>query len=214
MHRQPLLVVLRSVEPIQLVNRLKQLDAIGVRHVEIAWSPLPAWSEQCAELKQRFPSLNLGAASVRQVEALEAAAVAGLTYAVSPVLDPGLLQLACQLGITLVPGVLSPSEVYRAQSLGCGLVKLFPASSLGPAYWPRLRAPLGDLPFCIAAGGLAPTDVLAWLSSGVDAVALGGTLDYGGTFDHDKAWQSLRELVLALGDAALPLLPEQVISQH
>jgi 2-dehydro-3-deoxyphosphogluconate aldolase/(4S)-4-hydroxy-2-oxoglutarate aldolase len=102
---------------------------------------------------------------------------AGLGYAVSPVLEASLVQAATAAGITLVPGVLTPSEVHRARSWGCGIVKLFPARSLGRSYWRRLRDPLGaPLPFCIAAGGLGPQDVIPWLRAGVDAVALGSGL--------------------------------------
>ena len=97
-----------------------------------------------------------------------------------------MLQRAAQLGLTLVPGVFSPSEVCQAIALGCPMVKLFPAVSLGPAYWRRLAGPLGPLPFCIAAGGLGPVDLPTWLSAGVDAVALGGELS------SDEAWSALR----------------------
>lgn len=46
------------------------------------------------------------------------------------------------------------------------------ASLLAP-----VLAPLGDpLPFCIAAGGLAPADVLPWRAAGVNAVVLGSRL--------------------------------------
>ena len=50
MHHQPLLVVLRAEEPLHLSGRLAALEAIGVRHVEIAWSGHPGWVEQVREL--------------------------------------------------------------------------------------------------------------------------------------------------------------------
>jgi 2-dehydro-3-deoxyphosphogluconate aldolase / (4S)-4-hydroxy-2-oxoglutarate aldolase len=106
---------------------------------------------------------------------------------VSPILDAELLQRARRLGLVLVPGVLSPSEVHQARQLGCRLVKLFPAASVGPDYWRRLRQPLGGLPACIAAGGLAPADVEPWLQAGVDAVALGGGLDPAAGWDQLSA---------------------------
>jgi len=100
-----------------------------------------------------------------------------LSYGVSPILDAAMVRLAAQLQFTLVPGVFSPTEVDRARRWGCPIVKLFPAASLGPGYWRRLREPLGEpLPFCIAAGGLQIDDVLAWLAAGVDAVAIGSSL--------------------------------------
>jgi 2-dehydro-3-deoxyphosphogluconate aldolase/(4S)-4-hydroxy-2-oxoglutarate aldolase len=168
-----LLIVLRAEQPLQLVERVAQLNELGLRHVEIAASLHPDWSEQCRELRLRFPAVCFGAASVRSSEALARAAEAGLGYAFSPVFDPSLVEQARELGILLVPGVMTPTEVHRAIEIGCGLVKLYPAMSLGPTYWRSLSGPLGPLPFCIAAGGLRLDDVPQWLRHGVDAVALG-----------------------------------------
>jgi 2-dehydro-3-deoxyphosphogluconate aldolase/(4S)-4-hydroxy-2-oxoglutarate aldolase len=170
-------VVLRPGEPHEVIPFLERFEAMGLVHVEIAWRERPGWSEACAQLVQRFPALRLGAASVCSREALMEVARAGLVYAVSPVLEPSLLRQAARVGLTLIPGVMTPSEVHAARRLGCRLVKLFPAATLGISYWARLREPLGhDLPFCIAAGGLAPEQVKPWLEAGVDAVTLGSRL--------------------------------------
>lgn len=183
LHHQPLLVVLRAEQPLQLEAQLASLAGMGVRHIEIAWQPHPAWVDQCRLLRQAYPRLHLGAASLCSVQGVRDAARAGLGYGVSPVLDPDLWQEASQRGLALVPGVFSPSEVQRARTLGCPAVKLFPAVSLGAGYWGQLRGPLGGLPFCIAAGGLGPADVLPWLEAGVDAVALGGRLEQPGALE-------------------------------
>jgi 2-dehydro-3-deoxyphosphogluconate aldolase/(4S)-4-hydroxy-2-oxoglutarate aldolase len=125
---------------------------------------------------------------VCEPEGVAAAAAAGCRYAVSPVLEASLLSAAAAHDLVLVPGVMSGSEVHAARRLGCRLVKLFPAVSVGIDHWRRLRVPLGPpLPFCIAAGGLAPADVGPWLSAGVDAVALGSALG-----DLEQAWPQLR----------------------
>jgi 2-dehydro-3-deoxyphosphogluconate aldolase/(4S)-4-hydroxy-2-oxoglutarate aldolase len=177
LHRQPLLVVLRAEQPLQLTATLERLERSGLRHVELAWSPHPDWTAQVRQLVRQFPNLSLGAASVCTPAGVDAAGQAGLSYVVSPVLDAALLRRAQAQGLALVPGVMSPSEVHQARLLGCSLVKLFPAATLGLHYWRRLRQPLGDLPACIAAGGLGLADVQPWLQAGVDAVALGGGLD-------------------------------------
>jgi 2-dehydro-3-deoxyphosphogluconate aldolase/(4S)-4-hydroxy-2-oxoglutarate aldolase len=174
---QPLLVVLRPERPLAAAPLLGRLQSLGVRHVELAWQPGAGWCDQMAELIERFPRLALGAASITSMEALDGAIAAGCAYAMSPIFEPALLDRASAAGLTLVPGVMSPTEVYGARQRGCSIVKLFPAAPLGPSYWRRLAEPLGaPLPFCIAAGGLAPADVAAWLAAGADAVALGSTL--------------------------------------
>ena len=104
----------------------------------------------------------------------DASMATGLRFAMSPISCPEMWEQADALGLTLVPGVWSPSEVHRAGARGA--VKLFPAASLGPSYWRQLRGPMAPLPFCIAAGGLRPADLSAWFASGVEAVALGSTL--------------------------------------
>jgi 2-dehydro-3-deoxyphosphogluconate aldolase/(4S)-4-hydroxy-2-oxoglutarate aldolase len=171
------LVVLRPDDPREAIPSLERFEAMGLLHVEIAWRERPEWSGACAELVQRFPALRLGAASVCSAAAVTAVGRAGFGYAVSPVLEPTLLRQAARLDLTLIPGVMTPSEVHAARQMGCRLVKLFPAATLGMSYWSRLREPLGhELPFCIAAGGLAPEQVKPWLAAGVDAVTLGSRL--------------------------------------
>ncbi len=172
--RQPLLVVFRPKAPRQLAPLLEPLQALGLIHVELACLPRTDWSRQCRDLVSAFPALRLGAASIVSREGLHAAREAGLSYGVSPILDLGLQKEAAAIGFPLVPGVMTPTEVRTASRCGPGIVKLFPASSLGATYWNRLRDPLGGtLPFCIAAGGLGPGEVGEWLAAGVDAVAVG-----------------------------------------
>ncbi|MCP9860144.1 bifunctional 4-hydroxy-2-oxoglutarate aldolase/2-dehydro-3-deoxy-phosphogluconate aldolase [Cyanobium sp. Cruz-8D1] len=191
MHHQPLLVVLRHRQPSLLVPQLEQLFDLGLRHVEIAWGPGADWIAQCRQLIAACPDLRLGASSICSAAALEAVLEAGFAYGVSPILDSALLESSAAAGFVLVPGVMTPTEVNRARALGCAIVKLFPASAVGMGYWQRLRDPLGaPLPFCIAAGGLRPSDVRPWLEAGVDAVALGAS------FAAEPVRQLLAELAL------------------
>ena len=182
--------MLRPAEPLQAIPMLERLQSLGLIHVEIAWQPQVGWVAQMAELRGRFPDLELGAASVCEPQGVDEAASAGCRYAVSPVLDAELLQEALRRDLLLVPGVMTASEVHRARQLGCRIVKLFPAVSVGRDHWRRLRDPLGaPLPFCIAAGGLTPADVQPWLAAGVDAVALGSGL--GAALEESAGWREL-----------------------
>jgi len=170
-------LVVRSEQPQASLPLLDQLLLLGASHVEIAWSPHSAWVPQCRQLITAYPTLRLGAASVCTQGALADVINAGFRYAVSPILDRSLIEAAGAAGLGLIPGVLTPSEVHCARSWGCPMVKLFPATSVGSCYWRRLVDPLGHpLPFCLAAGGLGPQDVLPWLAAGVDAIALGSGL--------------------------------------
>lgn len=171
-----MLAVLRPTTPEEARAQLLPLQQLGLVHVELAVSLHPTWPAMVRGLVQEFPQLRLGGASVRCSAGLDAVAAAGLGYVVSPILERELLLRAEALGLPLVPGVFSPTEVAAAVRWGARAVKLYPAAALAPTYWASLRGPLGPLPFCIAAGGLAPEDGPTWLQAGVDAIALGGQL--------------------------------------
>ena len=174
LRQSPLLAVLRPGSPAQAQRQIDAVAQAGFHHVELAWTDESWWLQLLQTLPNRWPELRFGVAGVRCAEQLVVAHDQGLRFAMSPISCPVMLEQADALGLTLVPGVFSPSEVHRA---GCrGAVKLFPAASLGPAYWRQLRGPMAPLPFCIAAGGLRPLDLSAWFASGVEAVALGSTL--------------------------------------
>ncbi|MCY4332358.1 MAG: bifunctional 4-hydroxy-2-oxoglutarate aldolase/2-dehydro-3-deoxy-phosphogluconate aldolase [Cyanobacteria bacterium MAG CAR1_bin_15] len=197
--RQPLLAVLRPRDPQRALAEVDLLHGVGWRHVELAWTA-PWLTTLIPVLRQRFPQVRLGAASVTTAPQLAQVAAAGLSYGFMPIWRPELLLQARDLGITLAPGVFTPTEIHQARCHGCAMVKLFPATALGSGYWRQLRDPLGPLPFCIAAGGLEPETGLQWLRTGAaDAVALGQKLFSGYRCLEDPA---LRQRLLDLVTAA------------
>ena len=179
--QQPLIIVLRPKESdllgpfLQslLCQRIDQLVDLGVHHIEVAWMDHPRWSALIAAIRLRHPTVQLGVASVTSQRGLQAVIDLDLPYAMSPLLDQGLVLMAHQHNCCLVPGVMTPTEIRQAVALGCHVVKLFPAVVLGLDYHRQIAAPMWDLPFMIAAGGLSVADLDPWLSAGYDAIALG-----------------------------------------
>ena len=178
---QPLLIVVRpDASDLQgasgrssLLAQIRALHAAGLLHLEVAWVRNPAWSAFVRSVQQACPDLKVGAASLTRHEALEDVQACGLSFGMSPCFDPELLALARRMGILLVPGVFTPTEMFQAMQQGCGLVKLFPAVQLGVGYTNSLEGPLGPLPKVVAAGGLGVDDLQPWLEAGHSAVALG-----------------------------------------
>jgi 2-dehydro-3-deoxyphosphogluconate aldolase/(4S)-4-hydroxy-2-oxoglutarate aldolase len=179
--QQPLIIVLRPKESVLLgpflqsllCQRVDQLVELGLHHIEIAWVDHSRWSALITAIRLRHPTLQLGVASVTSQRGLQAVIDLDLPYAMSPLLDQGLVSMAHQHNCCLVPGVMTPTEIRQAVVLGCHVVKLFPAVVLGRDYYRQISAPMGDLPFMIAAGGLTVSDLDSWLSAGYDAIALG-----------------------------------------
>ena len=181
---QPLVVLLRPKrkdleEPYfrkTFFSLVEQLNFIGVKHIEVAWSSEAEWISLMKELKTSFTSISLGAASVTNNIALKIVSEIKLDYAMSPIWSPELQIQAINTKQLLIPGVFSPTEIQQAKSFGCRLLKLFPASTLGIDYLNQLREPIGKLPFIIAAGGLTINDINIWLKAGHGAITLGKKL--------------------------------------
>jgi 2-dehydro-3-deoxyphosphogluconate aldolase/(4S)-4-hydroxy-2-oxoglutarate aldolase len=94
--------------------------------------------------------------------------------------------------------VLTPTEVLRARREGARVVKLFPASAVGPAHLGHLTGPLPDVRF-VPAGEVDLDHAGAWLRAGAPAVGVGGPLQGDAADGGDLA--GLRPRARALVEA-------------
>ena len=118
----------------------------------------------------------VGAGTVVEADQVRACADAGARFVVSPATVDDVVQTALDLGMEALPGVLSPTELLHARSLGVEAVKVFPcAPAGGAALIGALRGPFPDVGL-VPTGGIEIGDVAAYLDAGANAVGLGGAL--------------------------------------
>jgi 2-dehydro-3-deoxyphosphogluconate aldolase/(4S)-4-hydroxy-2-oxoglutarate aldolase len=118
--------------------------------------------------------LTVGAGTVLSVEQLDAAVDAGATFAVAPSTNAVVVDAARRAGIRFIPGAATPSEIDHARSLGCDVIKLFPAAALGgPAFVKAVSAVFPDVGF-IPTGGITADTVDEYLAL-PSVLACGGT---------------------------------------
>jgi 2-dehydro-3-deoxyphosphogluconate aldolase / (4S)-4-hydroxy-2-oxoglutarate aldolase len=145
----------------------------GLSSVEIVFR-----TEAAVEAIRRaacIEGLLVGAGTVLSVEQLDAAVEAGAKFAVAPSTDPVVIEAAQRAGVLIIPGVATPTEIDRARSLGCDVVKVFPASLVGgPAFIKAVSPVFHDVKF-IPTGGIT-IDNLA------DYLVLPSVLACGGTW--------------------------------
>ena len=147
------------------------LDA-GLEVLEVTFST-PDAAELVERLRADYPDKLVGVGTVRTSEQLERAASAGAQFAVSPHLEPALVERARALGIPYVPGTSTSTEIAKALSLGCTLLKLFPIRPLGGTdYLSSLLGPYPELELMVT-GGVKAEEVGAYLQAGAKAVGLG-----------------------------------------
>ncbi len=140
--------------------------------------------------------LVVGAGTVLRPEEAEKAARRGARYLVSPVLDDAVVTAAARLGLPLVPGASTPTEMWRAHRAGAEVVKLFPAPTDGPGW---VRAVLGPLPFLriIPTQGVDAGNAAAWIAAGCIAVGTGAYL-FPPEALAASAWDVIEERARAL----------------
>ena len=66
---------------------------------------------------------------------------AGSQFIVTPILDPDVVRACVSKNIPVFPGAYTPTEIYQAWKLGASMVKVYPATSLGPEYIKDVKAP-------------------------------------------------------------------------
>jgi 2-dehydro-3-deoxyphosphogluconate aldolase / (4S)-4-hydroxy-2-oxoglutarate aldolase len=145
----------------------------GFRVIEFTLTT-PGALERIAELSRR-PDLLVGAGTVLSPADARAAVAAGARFLVSPVVDPEIVALARELGVTAVPGCSTPTELHFAHRAGAPLQKLFPAPAGGPDF---VRAVLAPLPMLriVPTNGVDETNAAAYLRAGAVAVGFTGSL--------------------------------------
>lgn len=175
-----LIVVLRRVHPVdRLVSIVRDLAASGACIFEITMDA-PAAPDDLRAVRaslsgEQADGCLIGAGTVLSAEQLQAAIAAGADFGVSPIFDPAVLDDALAAGLPFIPGTYTPTETDAAWRRGATFVKLFPASSLGPAHVRELRGPLGDVEV-IPTGGVSATNAAAFLKAGAVAVGIGSAL--------------------------------------
>jgi 2-dehydro-3-deoxyphosphogluconate aldolase/(4S)-4-hydroxy-2-oxoglutarate aldolase len=148
---------------------------------------LAAGGARCAEITFRTPdadrvvkamaahgALTVGAGTVLTTEQAERAVAAGARFLISPGFDDEVIAKAGELGVPVVPGVATATELMRALRAGLDTVKLFPAEPLGGTGMLRaLAAPFPQARF-VPTGGIGPGQLPAYLGH-PSVLAVGGS---------------------------------------
>ena len=153
------LVAHGPVIPVIVINRLE--DAVpmaqalvdgGVRVLEVTLRTSIAL--QCMEaIARSVPGAILGAGTVRSAADAQAAKDAGCTFAVSPGYTSTIGNACREIGLPLLPGTATASEVMQANADGYFFLKFFPAMQAGGvAMLKALAGPFVDVVFCPTGG--------------------------------------------------------------
>ncbi|HYK67452.1 MAG TPA: bifunctional 4-hydroxy-2-oxoglutarate aldolase/2-dehydro-3-deoxy-phosphogluconate aldolase [Streptosporangiaceae bacterium] len=188
--------VLRTPSGKQAVELGEALVQGGLRVIEVALTT-PDGLDAIHALHGTNDGRLVGAGTVLDAPSARAAILAGARFLVSPSFIPEVIVTGHRYGVPVLPGTQTPSEIQRALEAGSDMVKVFPASQLGPGFVSGVVAALPQAPL-VPTGGVNPGNARDWLAAGAVAVGVGGSLTSG---DPAQARERAAQLVAAIGKA-------------
>lgn len=148
----PVIVLQRVSDAVPLA---RALVAGGVRVLEITLRT-PVALECMRAIAKDVPEAIVGSGTIRSVADAKASLEAGCRFGVTPGYSQDIGRACKDIGLPLLPGVATASEVMAASADGYGFLKFFPATAAGGI--PMLKAlagPFADIVFC-PTGGITP----------------------------------------------------------
>jgi 2-dehydro-3-deoxyphosphogluconate aldolase/(4S)-4-hydroxy-2-oxoglutarate aldolase len=174
MQDAPVIPVIVLNDLAHAVPMARALVAGGIRMLEVTLRTPQALA--CIEAIARdVPEAVVGAGTVRSRADAQAAAMAGAQFAVSPGFTPAVGQACRDVGLALLPGVATGSEIMQALESGFTELKFFPALQAGGAAMLKAwSGPFFDVRFC-PTGGVT-------LQNAPDLLVLPNVLCVGGSW--------------------------------
>ncbi|MCI3278427.1 bifunctional 4-hydroxy-2-oxoglutarate aldolase/2-dehydro-3-deoxy-phosphogluconate aldolase [Streptomyces cylindrosporus] len=170
-----LVAIVRGDDPEAALSTVLTLAAEGVELIEVSLTGKDALTVIERARQALGPERPLGAGTVLTAQDARAAHRAGADFAVTPALGEGV-GAARELGMPVLAGVMTPTEIVAARSLGADALKIFPAAQAGgPGYLKALRGPFPREPF-VPVGGVDEAAARAYLAAGAVAVGVGSPL--------------------------------------
>jgi len=168
--------IIRAASADVVVPVAEALLHAGLPVVEITLTVPKAIDAIGAVAKRLGGKVLLGAGTVTDAESVRRAVDAGAEFIVTPCLVPEVIAAAQRAGVAVLPGALTPSEVFEAFRAGGDMVKVFPVQSVGgAAYLRALRGPFPDIPL-VPTGGVTLENIAEMFKAGAVAVGVGTEL--------------------------------------
>jgi len=198
MSRTGIVAVVRAPDSSQLIQVVRALYEGGVSCIEITMTTPNALEVIQAAVREIGDHACIGVGTVLGPETARMAVLAGAEFIVGPTLNEEVIRVAHRYSKPVVPGAFTPTEILHAWEAGADVVKVFPASVGGPAYFRAIKGPLPHVKLT-PTGGVNLQTAGEFIRAGAEFLGVGGELvakdDVAkGNFDalRDRAAQYIR----------------------
>lgn len=170
-----LIAIMRHTDSRRAIDTADALLAGGIDVVEVTLNSAGALGMLRAIADHFGSRLVVGAGTVLSDQATGEAIDAGARLIVCPHLDEAIVRFAGERDVACIPGGFTPTEIFRAWTIGASMVKVFPAGPVGPRYIRDVLAPLNDIPL-VPTGGVSLDNAGDFVRAGAAALGLGSAL--------------------------------------
>jgi 2-dehydro-3-deoxyphosphogluconate aldolase/(4S)-4-hydroxy-2-oxoglutarate aldolase len=175
MEQLGVVAVIRMRDARKLRSVIDALAEGGVRAIEVTMT-VPNAVGLIGELAPTLPDgFLLGAGTVTDPATARAVIEAGARFVVGPVFRRDVMDACREQDVAVAPGCFSPTEILDAYEYGADIVKVFPATALGPQFIKDIRAPLPQLKL-MPTGGVTLDNAGDWIRAGAVVVGVGSAL--------------------------------------
>ena len=147
----------------------------GVQALEVTMT-VPRAAALIGQLTRSLPeAFMVGAGTVLDADTAQQVIDAGARFVVSPVLRRAVLEAVHERDVVAIPGCFTPTEILDAWDAGADIVKVFPATALGPGFISDVRGPLPQVRL-MPTGGVTRDNAGDWIRAGAVAIGVGTAL--------------------------------------
>lgn len=193
-----IVAVIRAQDEQELLDTTIALNKGGVKALEITMTSPGALDVLKEVSKSLADQAILGIGSVLDPETARMAILNGAQFVVSPILNKEIITLCQRYSVACIPGAFTPTEILTAWEAGADVVKVFPATKLGPGYFKDVKGPLPQVKLT-PTGGINLENVADFIKSGAEFVGVGGAL-VKKQLVQEKRWDELSNLAAAFVD--------------
>jgi 2-dehydro-3-deoxyphosphogluconate aldolase/(4S)-4-hydroxy-2-oxoglutarate aldolase len=167
--------VVRVKSADQLENIFKALLDGGLKAIEVTMTT-PRAIDVIADVSKKMGSdVLVGVGTVLDPETARMAILAGAEFVVCPTLNKDVIRLCQRYDKVICPGAFTPTEILSAWETGADIVKVFPATAVGPSYFKDVKGPLPQVRL-MPTGGVDLDNAGEFIKKGASAIAVGGNL--------------------------------------
>ncbi len=175
MTRTGIVAVVRAPDSSKLVQVARALCEGGVTCIEITMTTPNALEVIAAAAREVGDSACIGVGTVLDAETARGAILAGAEFIVGPTFNEEVIRLAHRYSKPVVPGAFTPTEILRAWEAGADVVKVFPASVGGPAFFRAIKGPLPHIKLS-PTGGVNLNTAAEFIKAGAEFLGVGTEL--------------------------------------